>query len=319
MTLQKLLAIYIATATAFVACGAQHAESPTFITPEAAGPDFKIQGEYADETSAAQVIALGDGKFHIVGWLHGLPGAVPDAERHTEVDASTEGGKVTFNGNGWKGGIADGVLTGTDDDGKTWKLKRIVRESPTLGAKPPADAIVLFDGTSADAFDHGKMDDRHLLWSGPRTKQKFQAFHLHVEFLLPFKPFARGQERGNSGVYLQDRYEVQVLDSFGLKGENNECGGIYSRVKPKLNMCFPPLQWQTYDADFIPAQFDAQGKKIKNAVTTVKHNGVLIHENQEIEGSTGGGQKETAAPGAIQLQGHGNPVFYRNVWIVEKK
>ena len=242
MTLPKLLAISLVTASAFIARGAEHAEIPTFITPEEAGPDFKIQGEYAGETSAAQVIALGDGKFHIVGWKHGLPGAVPDAEKHIELDAATEGGKVAFNGNGWKGEIAGGVLTGTSDEGKTWKLKRIVRESPTLGAKPPADAIVLFDGTNVDAFDHGKMDDRHLLWSGPKTKQKFQAFHLHVEFLLPFKPTARGQARGNSGVYLQDRYEVQVLDSFGLKGENNECGGIYSRVKPKLNMCLPPLQ-----------------------------------------------------------------------------
>jgi len=299
--------------------GAEHAETLTFIKPDEAGSDFKIQGEYAGETSAAQVIALGGGKFHIVGWKHGLPGTVPNAEKHTEVDAVTEGGKVKFSGNGWKGEITDGVLTGTSDEGKTWKLKRIVRESPTLGAKPPADAIVLFDGTNADAFDHGKMDERHLLWSGPKTKQKFQAFHLHAEFLLPFKPFARGQARGNSGVYLQDRYEIQVLDSFGLKGESNECGGIYSRVKPKLNMCFPPLQWQTYDADFTPAQFGTDGKKIKNAVATVKHNGVLIHENQEIEGSTGGGQKETPEPGAIQLQGHGNPVFFRNVWIVEKK
>jgi hypothetical protein len=319
MTLQKILAVStFAALAALAARGAEHAESPTFITPGEAGPDFKIQGEYAGETSAAQVVALGDGKFHIVGWKRGLPGAVPDAEKHIEVDAVNEGGKAVFNGSGWKGEIADGVLTGTGDDGKAWKLKRIVRESPTLGAKPPADAIVLFDGTNVDAFDHGKMDDRHLLWSGPKTKRKFQAFHLHVEFLLPFKPFARGQARGNSGVYLQDRYEVQVLDSFGLKGENNECGGIYSRVKPKLNMCFPPLQWQTYDADFTPAQFGADGKKIKNAVATVKHNGVIIHENQEIEGSTGGGQKEMPEPGAIQLQGHGNPVFFRNVWIVEK-
>ena len=111
---------------------------------------------------------------------------------------------------------------------------------------------------------------------------------------------------------------MQVLDSFGLKGENNECGGIYSQVAPKVNMCFPPLQWQTYDIDFVPAKFDADGKKSQNAVATVRHNGVVIHENQEIKGSTGGGQKESPEPGAIQLQGHGNPVFFRNVWIVGK-
>ena len=142
---------------------------------------------------------------------------------------------------------------------------------------------------------------------------------MHVEFLIPFKPTARGQARGNSGVYLQDRYEVQVLDSFGLKGENNECGGIYSKIKPRLNACFPPLSWQTYDIDFQAARFDAEGKKIKDAIATVRHNGILVHDHVDIPGSTGGGQKETAEPGPIQLQGHGNPVFFKNIWIVEQK
>ncbi|MES2568734.1 MAG: DUF1080 domain-containing protein, partial [Verrucomicrobiota bacterium] len=102
-------------------------------------------------------------------------------------------------------------------------------------------------------------------------------------------------------------------------GEANECGGLYHQKAPRLNMCLPPLQWQTYDIDFTAAKFDEAGKKTKNAVATIRHNGVLIHENQEITGPTGGGQPESAAPGAIQLQGHGNPVFYRNVWVVEKK
>ena len=141
---------------------------------------------------------------------------------------------------------------------------------------------------------------------------------MHIEFFLPFKPLGRGQDRANSGVYMQDRYEVQVLDSFGLKGENNECGGIYSKTKPNVNMCFPPLVWQTYDIDFTAAKYDGLGKKTKNAVITVKHNGVLIHENVEIAGPTGGGKKEDPTGGAIQLQGHGNPVYYQNVWLVTK-
>jgi hypothetical protein len=135
---------------------------------------------------------------------------------------------------------------------------------------------------------------------------------------LPFKPLGRGQDRGNSGVYMQDRYEVQVLDSFGLKGEDNECGGIYSQAKPLVNMCYPPLTWQTYDIDFVAAKHDANGKKVKNAVLTMKHNGVLIHDQLELKGPTGGGRKEDGTPGSIQLQGHGNPVFYRNIWIVPK-
>jgi hypothetical protein len=197
-------------------------------------------------------------------------------------------------------------------------MEKTSRSSPTLGAKPPAGAVVLFDGKNADEWNGGHLDDRGLLAAGTTSKKKFQNFSLHVEFLLPFKPLGRGQDRGNSGVYLQDRYEVQVLDSFGLKGQDNECGGIYTKARPSVNMCLPPLVWQTYDIDFEAAQFDASGKKTKNAVATVKHNGAVIHDKFEINGPTGGGKPEGSTPGAIQLQGHGNPVFYRNIWVVEK-
>ncbi len=142
---------------------------------------------------------------------------------------------------------------------------------------------------------------------------------MHIEFLLPFKPLGRGQDRGNSGVYLLDRYECQVLDSFGLKGENNECGGFYTLAKPAVNMCYPPLTWQTYDFDVTAAQWDESGKKVKNTVVTLKHNGVVIHDHVELKSETpGGGMKEVPRGGGIHLQGHGNPVFYQNIWIVPK-
>ncbi|HSI15376.1 MAG TPA: DUF1080 domain-containing protein [Chthoniobacter sp.] len=319
MSPRCFLPLLLALPLAFTAFAEEKAADETFIEPDKAGPDFTVQGEYTGEKCGAQVVALGGGQFHIVGWSKGLPGTTDEAVKKIEVDAQRAGDKVTFDGNGWKGKIEAGQLTGTNDEGRTLELSHTVRESPTLGVKPPAGATVLFDGTNADAWEGGHVDERKLLGGGTKSKQKFGDFTLHVEFRTPFKPAARGQGRGNSGVYLQDRYEVQVLDSFGLNGENNECGGIYSKIKPRLNACFPPLSWQTYDIDFESARFDAEGKKTKNAIATIRHNGILIHDHVEIPGPTGGGQPEKAEPGPIQLQGHGNPVFFRNIWIVEKK
>jgi len=152
------------------------------------------------------------------------------------------------------------------------------------------------------------------------TKRKFKDFKLHIEFRTPFMPDARGQGRGNSGVYLQGRYEVQVLDSYGLEGKDNECGGIYKVGAPLVNMCLPPGQWQTYDMTFRAPRFNAAGEKTGNAVVTVKHNGVTIHDERPIPGPTGGALDNNAAePGGIYLQDHGNPVQFRNVWVVELK
>ena len=120
-------------------------------------------------------------------------------------------------------------------------------------------------------------------------------------------------------MFLQGRYEVQVLDSFGLVGKNNECGGIYSIFDPKVNMCLPPLSWQTYDVEFTAARYaNNNGKKIKNARVTIRHNGVIIHDNRELPKGTPGKDAEGSTPGILYLQGHGNPVVYRNIWVVKK-
>ncbi|HTD65566.1 MAG TPA: DUF1080 domain-containing protein, partial [Candidatus Limnocylindria bacterium] len=215
--------------------------------------------------------------------------------------------------------LAAGKISISSDAGGPWTMEKVSRKSPTEGAKPPPGAVVLFDGTSAEAWKNGHMDERKLLQAGTVSKQAFSDFTMHLEFLLPFKPLGRGQDRGNSGVYLLDRYECQVLDSFGLKGENNECGGFYQQARPSENMCYPPLTWQTYDFDLTAAKFDAEGKKISNTIVTVKHNGVVIHDKLEFKKETpGGGMKEVPADGPIQLQGHGNPVFFRNIWVVPK-
>ena len=150
-----------------------------------------------------------------------------------------------------------------------------------------------------------------------QTKQKFQDIQLHDEFKEPkLAPEVKGQARGNSGVYLQGRYEIQVLDSFGLTPQPNDCGAIYNQKAPDVNACLEPEQWQTYDITFKSARFDADGKKTAKARVTVIQNGKKIQDDVEINGKTGGGANETAEPGPVRLQFHGNKVGYRNIWIV---
>ncbi len=292
-------------------------------------PDFAIQGEYEGELGdqegkqkwGLQVIALGDGKFHIVAYPGGLPGAGWDQNEKHEVDGSAKDGVATFNGKMGSATIKDGVASIKNSDGKSvGELKRVERKSPTLGKKAPEGAVVLFDGKSGDAFTDPKKFVDGLMSQGITSKQKFQDFSLHMEFLLSYVPAGRGQGRANSGCYMQGRYEVQILDSFGLSGEHNECGGIYTIKKPNVNMCLPPLVWQTYDADYTAARFDADGKKTTNAKLTVSHNGVQIHKDVELpKATTAAPVAEGAEPGPIYIQDHGNPIRFRNIWVVEKK
>ena len=177
---------------------------------------------------------------------------------------------------------------------------------------------MLFNGSNADQWEPAKLEDGGLMGVGTRTKKNFENYTLHLEFRSPFMPNATGQGRGNSGMYLGDQYECQILDSFGLDGADNECGGIYQNAKPKVNMCFPPLSWQTYDVDFTAAKFDSDGKVTAPARVTIKHNGVLIHDNIELKPTPGGGRSDQK-PGAIFLQDHGDAVRFKNIWIVEKK
>jgi hypothetical protein len=188
-----------------------------------------------------------------------------------------------------------------------------------LGAAPPEGAVVLFDGKSTDQFPGAKMTDDGLLIAGATSGPKFGSCRVHLEFLLPYMPAARGQGRANSGCYLQGRYEVQILDSFGLDGLNNECGGIYTVRAPSVNMCLPPLAWQTYDIDFTAAKYDAQGTKVADAHLTVRHNGVLIHENVPVpEATRAAPVKDGPEHGPLYLQDHGNPVRFRNIWVVPR-
>jgi len=178
---------------------------------------------------------------------------------------------------------------------------------------------VLFNGRTANKFEGGKLTDDGFLEQGITSKQKFGSFKLHMEFKLSYMPYARGQGRSNSGCYMQGRYEVQILDSFGLEGKNNECGGIYTIKDAAVNMCFPPLSWQTYDVEYTQAKYDSAGKKTENARMTVRHNGVLVQDDVELPNATRGAPvKEGPEPGPIYIQDHSNPVRFRNIWLVEK-
>jgi hypothetical protein len=318
-------------------------------------PDFKFQGEYVGAVPGGsklgcQVIALGKGTFQAIVLPGGLPGAGWDGKDKILMDGRLEGDQLTFKPptgkkkylaqspeefsatskfppagqKDYSATVRGDTLVGRTDAGQSFELKKTIRTSPTAGLKAPQGGLVLFDGSNTEEWKGGRLDKAtgFLNTDGKDilSKRKFNNYTLHVEFLLPYRPDARGQGRGNSGVYQVDHYEVQVLDSFGLDGKNNECGGIYTKAAPKVNMCFPPLTWQTYDIDFTNAVADASGKKIKNAVISMKHNGVVIHENQEINGPTGGHRSDPeGTPGPIKLQGHGNPLQFRNMWIVEKK
>jgi hypothetical protein len=303
------------------------AAGPTYTDPQQTDGDFPYQGEYAgsigDVKIGLQVIALGKGKFHAVAYHGGLPGDgwKKDLGRK-EGDGELKDGVVTIVGKESDAKIKDGAATILDKDGKELgTLEKVTRKSPTLGAKPPEGAVVLFDGKSADAFNGGKTTEDGLLMQGCTSKQKFGSCLVHIEFRTPYQPEDRGQARGNSGIYVGARYECQMLDSFGLEGKDNECGGLYSVKPPDVNMCLPPLSWQTYDIDYTAAKYEGD-KLVANPRVTIRHNGVLVHDNVELPGersTTAAPNKPGPEPGPIYLQDHGNPLRYRNIWVVEKK
>jgi len=306
---------------------AARAAEPDAANPAKVDADYPIQGEYSGtldgQKAGLQIVALGNGNFDGIMYPGGLPGDGWSGDRSLLRKAPgkrNDDGTATFTEGSATGVVKDGSITFTDGGNIRGRMERVVRESPTLGAKAPEGAAVLFDGSGLDAWQDGaRLSEDKLLMEGANSKEAFGNFSAHIEFRLPYQPSARGQGRGNSGFYAQSRYEVQMLDSFGLEGRHNECGGIYTVAPPSVNMCFPPLQWQTYDVDFTAAEFDADGKKTKNALLTVRHNGVLIHKDLEVPHSTAAAPlPETPSPGPLHFQNHGNPVRYRNIWVVRK-
>jgi hypothetical protein len=299
------------------------------------------------QPAAVYMIPLGEGRYEArfvadfavrSPYLFRLRGAIRGEQFRFMDDIPFDVGRVTgttdqgvvLDASLWSGNLKDGAVQGMLSGRRRgrFELKQTQRVSPTLGKRPPADAVVLFDGSSLDAWE-SQNAGQPVKWKlGPAgavevagggniiSKEKFGNHQLHLEFCLPYMPREFGQARANSGVYFQSRYEVQVLDSYGLEGADNECGGIYQVARPLVNMCAPPLQWQTYDVTFHPAKLDAGGRKVANARITVIHNGVVIHDNLELPRVTGGAVNEQEGqPAGLMLQDHGNPVQYRNIWV----
>jgi hypothetical protein len=292
--------------------------------------DFADQGEYVGKVIgegksvdvAVQVIALGDGKFQAVGYVGGLPGAGWNGKTPYRGLGQRGEGVIVFEGPEGRAELKDGKFTAVGrEKAARGTLAKVDRRSPTLGKTAPEGAVVLFDGTDVKSWRDGRMSDEGWLEQGCRSQSTFQDHDVHIEFRLPFEPERRGQQRGNSGIYLQGRYEVQMLDSFGLEGKHNECGGIYEVKDPDVNMCFPPLAWQTYDIQFTAARFDDAGSITTAPRITVRHNGMLIHDDVELPRDRSTRAAPLApgpSPGPIYLQDHGNPVRYRNIWVVRR-
>ena len=209
--------------------------------------------------------------------------------------------------------------------GIVWPEPPVV--DPGHSTQAPSDAIVLFDGTDLSQWEGGEKWEiadgvATVKGSGVRTQQGFGDCQLHLEFATPDKVKGEGQGRGNSGVYMMGRYEIQILDSFDNPTYfDGQCGAIYKQQPPTVNACRKPGEWQTYDILFEAPKFSDSGELIKPAFVTVLHNGILVHHHYEIQGSTSWDSPAAYAAHAdrlpIHLQNHGNPIRFRNIWIRE--
>lgn len=268
----------------------------------------------------AQVIALGNDNYRI----RFVPKLFMRTPIVDEIEVKTENGRLAFAGSNVRGEIADGRIKGERTRGSdTFGLKKAVHTSPTMDREAPARAKVLGQDAwqAAVGWEFGEDGVITVTPKGGylTSKETFKDLEMHIEFRNSFMPRARGQQRSNSGVFVQDVYEVQVLDSYGLDGVYDECGALYKVMAPKVNACAPPVEWQTYDIVYRAPRY-AGGKLVEDPRITVRHNGVLIHHEQVMPWITAWTEEERHAPpprdpGHIKLQGHNNYVQFRNIWV----
>jgi hypothetical protein len=320
-----------------LALTARAADTPAITSLDEIDADYPFQGEYYGtvagtgggpwETIGLQIAARGAGDYIATEYPGGLPGLGWRGDPKTHLRGRREPDRLRLFGGNKVFIVGDNIAWRVDENQEihSW-LTKVNRISPTLGQSPPTGAIVLFDGRKPESLVNAELTADRVLKEGFGARDTYQDYFLHLEFQCPYMPCARGQERGNSGVYLQSRYEIQILDSFSLEGLSNECGGIYRYRRPDVNMCLPPLAWQTYDIDFRDARFDVAGScpgcpprdsaKTEDAMVNVWQNGYPIHEQIAIPHPTGHGRPESPNLLPIIFQKHGSPVRFRNVWLV---
>jgi hypothetical protein len=231
-----------------------------------------------------------------------------------------------------------GATPGTAQHFGRWPIHSTERPQPAVvppapAARPdapPADAVVLFDGTDLAQWEADSGPARWKVDSGfvevvggtgsIHTKLGFGDCQLHIEWMAPTPPRGDGQERGNSGVYLMSHYEVQVLDSYDNPTyPDGQAAAVYGQYPPLVNASRPPGVWQSYDIVFHRPRFDTRGKVLRPARLTVLHNGILVQDDVPLSGPTAHERRPPYAAHAdalpLLLQDHGDPVRYRNIWV----
>lgn len=292
-------------------------------------------------TLLARIIGKEDNTFE-VQFLNAFERrAKPDFQR----EIKTRKNRLQYKDERWEFQIEGDTLSGAQivrlRNGKTvrapFEMKKVVRLSPTLGRPAPEGADILI-GKNLDQWQHKEgqpatwklvADDTMEIFpqrSGNKdggslyTKKSYKDCEIHLEFKLPYEPENSGAGRSNSGIFIQNNYEVQILDSYGVDSGWTDCGALYKVSPSKVNRCSPPEQWQTYDIVFRAARYDSSGELQEHPVITVLHNGRPIHKDEVIPEIPYNTEIRRLAPHPneplpIYLQDHGHSIQFRNIWV----
>lgn len=299
-------------------------------------PGFVFQGEYVgiveievgeDPIKAGLQVSVHEGNLLRGKFYHGgLPGDLSSwapGDDVVDLEGVHQDQEMELAGSGPLRirGTSERLTVWDEGNNYRGRLDPVRRKSPTLGLLPPKEAVVLFDGSNLDHWREGaSMTDEGLLIQGARSAVDFGDMRLHVEAKLAFMPHAEGEARGNSGIYIQNRYEVQILDSFAMPATEVGNASLYREHAPLVNASYPPLTWQTYDVFFRAPRFGENGEKTENARVTAYLNGVLVQDDVELEKGTGaGGRRPEVAVAELFLQDHGEPARFQNVWLIEEE